>query len=179
MIAAREAELRQLRKSNTDYEQQNAILQKHMENMQAAVDKLNAETQQKKASNKMMQSHLEMVRSTLAVAFSSVPIPGSYQLEVHTGTSPTQLVMTHPVMGSVGTVLQTHKKCFCHFWCRCLHLLLFMQHYILSSCNVTNTHHCVVTLVQRVLKFGFSSHLIKFYMFEVIMLLYGSRYSLW
>ena len=37
---AREAELRQLRKQNTEYEEQNAILSKHIENMKAAIDKL-------------------------------------------------------------------------------------------------------------------------------------------
>lgn len=75
-MAAREAELRQLRKSNTDYEQQNAILQKHMENMQAAVDKLTAETQQQKTNNEVLHEHYEQVRSTLAVAFSNLPLPG-------------------------------------------------------------------------------------------------------
>lgn len=45
----RDAELRQLRKVNTDYEQQNAILQKHIENMKGAITKLESEiTQQEK-----------------------------------------------------------------------------------------------------------------------------------
>ncbi|XP_054257442.1 high mobility group protein 20A-like, partial [Macrosteles quadrilineatus] len=56
---AREAELRQLRKSNTDYEQQNATLQKHMENMRAALDKLAADTEHQRSNNLMLQQHLD------------------------------------------------------------------------------------------------------------------------
>ncbi|XP_046662410.1 high mobility group protein 20A-like [Homalodisca vitripennis] len=74
---AREAELRQLRKSNTDYEQQNAILQKHMENMRAAVDKLTVETQQQHSNNTILQEHLQQIRSTLAIGFSNLPLPGT------------------------------------------------------------------------------------------------------
>src|SRR5215471_10117226 len=59
IVAAREAELRQLRKSNTDYEQQNAILQKHIENMKAAVEKLEVETVQQRNNNVALQQHLD------------------------------------------------------------------------------------------------------------------------
>lgn len=77
---AREAELRQLRKSNTDYEQQNAILQKHMENMRAAVDKLTIETQQQRNNNAALQQHLQQLRVTLATGFANTPLPGSNEL---------------------------------------------------------------------------------------------------
>ncbi|XP_049765615.1 high mobility group protein 20A [Schistocerca cancellata] len=77
---AREAELRQLRKSNTDYEQQNAILQKHIENMKAAVEKLEAETVQQQSSNNALQQHLEHLRTNLSAAFSSLPLPGTNEL---------------------------------------------------------------------------------------------------
>ncbi|XP_039294431.1 high mobility group protein 20A isoform X2 [Nilaparvata lugens] len=77
---AREAELRQLRKSNTDYEQQNAILQKHMENMRVAVRKLNAETEQQRSNNAALQQHLQQLRTTLTASFANIPLPGTNQL---------------------------------------------------------------------------------------------------
>ena len=73
---AREAELRQLRKSNTDYEQQNAILQKHIENMKAAVEKLEVETMQQRNNNVALQQHLDHMRATLTASFQNIPLPG-------------------------------------------------------------------------------------------------------
>jgi len=75
-VAAREAELRQLRKSNTDYEQQNAILQKHIENMKAAVEKLEVETMQQRNNNVALQQHLDHMRATLTASFQNIPLPG-------------------------------------------------------------------------------------------------------
>lgn len=76
IVAAREAELRQLRKSNTDYEQQNAILQKHIENMKAAVEKLEVETMQQRNNNVALQQHLDHMRATLTASFQNIPLPG-------------------------------------------------------------------------------------------------------
>ncbi|XP_067004693.2 high mobility group protein 20A [Anabrus simplex] len=91
---ARESELRQLRKSNTDYEQQNAILQKHIENMKAAIEKLEVETMQQRNNNAALQQHLDHMRSMLTSSFSSVPLPGhevpnlntidAYMARIHT-----------------------------------------------------------------------------------------------
>ena len=53
---ARETELRQLRKQNTEYEEQNAILSKHIENMKSAIDKLEVRS---------YQSHQNIYQSTL------------------------------------------------------------------------------------------------------------------
>jgi len=77
---AREAELRQLRKSNTDYEQQNAILQKHIENMKAAVEKLEVETMQQRNNNVALQQHLDHMRATLTASFQNIPLPGSNEV---------------------------------------------------------------------------------------------------
>lgn len=77
---AREAELRQLRKSNTDYEQQNAILQKHIENMKAAVEKLEVETMQQRNNNVALQQHLDHMRATLTESFQNVPLPGGSEV---------------------------------------------------------------------------------------------------
>lgn len=75
----REAELRQLRKSNTDYEEQNAILQKHIESMKSTVDKLESETSQQRSNNAALQQHIETLRKTLAKAFGSLPLPGTQE----------------------------------------------------------------------------------------------------
>lgn len=75
----REAELRQLRKSNTDYEQQNSILQKHIENMKTAIEKLETETSQQRNNNVALQQHLDHLRTTLTTNFSSVRLPGKFK----------------------------------------------------------------------------------------------------
>ncbi|KAK4311285.1 hypothetical protein Pmani_017194 [Petrolisthes manimaculis] len=75
----REAELRQLRKSNTDYEEQNAILQKHIESMKSTVDRLESETSQQRSNNAALQQHIETLRRTLTKAFLSLPLPGSQE----------------------------------------------------------------------------------------------------
>ncbi|XP_077525257.1 high mobility group protein 20A-like [Amblyomma americanum] len=90
-----EAELRQLRKSNTEYEEQNAILSKHIDTMKAAIEKLEVETVQQKNNNLALQQHLATLRSNLAASFASLPLPGtnetatlenidSYMAKLHT-----------------------------------------------------------------------------------------------
>ncbi|XP_071547909.1 high mobility group protein 20A-like isoform X3 [Panulirus ornatus] len=76
---AREAELRQLRKSNTDYEEQNAILQKHIESMKNTVERLESETSQQRSNNAALQQHIETLRRTLTKAFLSLPLPGTQE----------------------------------------------------------------------------------------------------
>lgn len=72
----REAELRQLRKSNTDYEQQNAALEKLIENTNTAIVKLEEETLQQRCHNQALLQHLEQMRNTLVEAFADMPLPG-------------------------------------------------------------------------------------------------------
>ncbi|XP_043212366.1 high mobility group protein 20A-like [Amphibalanus amphitrite] len=72
----REAELRQLRRANTEYEEQNATLQKHIDNMREAVERLESETEQQRGQNAALQLHLEQLRALLAERFASVPLPG-------------------------------------------------------------------------------------------------------
>lgn len=72
-----EAELRQLRKSNTEYEEQNAILGKHIDTMKAAIEKLEVETVQQKNNNLALQQHLATLRTKLAASFSNLPLPGT------------------------------------------------------------------------------------------------------
>ncbi|XP_015741912.1 SWI/SNF-related matrix-associated actin-dependent regulator of chromatin subfamily E member 1-related [Coturnix japonica] len=79
---AREAELRRLRKMNTEFEEQNAILQKHTESMNCAKEKLEQELAQEERQTLALQQQLQSVRQALTTSFASLPIPG-------TGETPT------------------------------------------------------------------------------------------
>ncbi|XP_023019722.1 high mobility group protein 2 [Leptinotarsa decemlineata] len=72
----RDTELRSLRKINTDYEQQNAILSKHIENMKVAITKLETEIMQQEKNNASLQKHLNHLRNTLTSGFGGVKLPG-------------------------------------------------------------------------------------------------------
>uniref|UniRef100_A0A8C5YR15 High mobility group 20A n=1 Tax=Marmota marmota marmota TaxID=9994 RepID=A0A8C5YR15_MARMA len=74
---AREAELRQLRKSNMEFEERNAALQKHVESMRTAVEKLEVDVIQERSRNTVLQQHLETLRQVLTSSFASMPLPGS------------------------------------------------------------------------------------------------------
>ncbi|XP_039193567.1 high mobility group protein 20A isoform X4 [Crotalus tigris] len=74
---AREAELRQLRKSNMEFEERNAALQKHVESMRTAVEKLEVDVIHERSRNTVLQQHLETLRQALAGSFAGVPLPGS------------------------------------------------------------------------------------------------------
>ncbi|XP_072291617.1 high mobility group protein 20A [Eucyclogobius newberryi] len=74
---AREAELRQLRKTNMEYEERNAALQKHVESMRGAVERLEGDVMQERGRNSLLQQHLETLRQALTSSFSAVQLPGS------------------------------------------------------------------------------------------------------
>jgi predicted RNase H-like nuclease (RuvC/YqgF family) len=73
----REQELRQLRKLNTEYEEQNAILSKHIDNMKSAIEKLEVESVQQKNNNSALNQHLTHLRTILSRSFAGIAIPGS------------------------------------------------------------------------------------------------------
>uniref|UniRef100_A0A3B3I4Z0 High mobility group protein 20A n=1 Tax=Oryzias latipes TaxID=8090 RepID=A0A3B3I4Z0_ORYLA len=75
--SAREAEMRQLRKTNMEYEERNAALQKHVESMRGAVERLEGDVMQERGRNGLLRQHLETLRQALTSSFSSVPLPGS------------------------------------------------------------------------------------------------------
>lgn len=77
---AREAEMRQLRKTNMEYEERNAALQKHVESMRGAVERLEGDVMQERGRNSLLHQHLETLRQALTSSFSSVPLPGQSQL---------------------------------------------------------------------------------------------------
>lgn len=61
-----DVELRTLRKSNTDYEQQNAVLERHVENMRTGVGKLQADAAELQHANAALAAYLEALRVKLA-----------------------------------------------------------------------------------------------------------------
>ncbi|CAG2113161.1 unnamed protein product [Medioppia subpectinata] len=73
----RESELRSLRKLNTEYEEQNAILSKHIDNMKSAIEKLEVEAVQQRTNNQTLSQHIQHVRQVLVKAFAAVAIPGT------------------------------------------------------------------------------------------------------
>jgi septal ring factor EnvC (AmiA/AmiB activator) len=79
-LTGREAELRKLgdlRKANNDYEEQNAMLSKHIDNMKAAIDKLEEEVTKSREENKTLQCHLTNFRQLLARSLADVRLPQS------------------------------------------------------------------------------------------------------
>ncbi|XP_019748890.1 high mobility group protein 20A isoform X1 [Hippocampus comes] len=83
---AREAEMRQLRKTNMEYEERNAALQKHVESMRGAVERLEGDVMQERGRNGLLHQHLDTLRQALAASFSSVPLPVSYTAPTAVGT---------------------------------------------------------------------------------------------
>lgn len=67
--------MRQLRKTNMEYEERNAALQKHVESMRGAVERLEGDVVQERGRNNLLQQHLDTLRQALASSFSSVPLP--------------------------------------------------------------------------------------------------------
>jgi predicted RNase H-like nuclease (RuvC/YqgF family) len=76
ICAARDTELRQLRKQTTELEEQNAILSKHLDNMRQAVDRLDTDLTQMRTSNTALHQHYEGLKVLLAQRFLSLPLPG-------------------------------------------------------------------------------------------------------
>lgn len=72
----RETELRKLRKVTNEYEEQNAILSKHIEKMQAAELKLNADMEQMEEKNLLVEQTLKTMKDEIVSSFSNFAIPG-------------------------------------------------------------------------------------------------------
>ncbi|XP_078251093.1 SWI/SNF-related matrix-associated actin-dependent regulator of chromatin subfamily E member 1-related-like [Rhinoraja longicauda] len=73
----REAELRKLRKTNIEYEEQNAVLQKHVDNMRSAKEKLEEELAEEQSQNANLHKHLDNLRQMLTTGFTDAALPGS------------------------------------------------------------------------------------------------------
>ena len=66
---ARELELKQLRKQTGEFEEQNAVLGKHIESMKSAITKLEVETVQQRQSNAALQHQLDQLRQLVVTHF--------------------------------------------------------------------------------------------------------------
>jgi len=73
---ARELELRQLRKQTSEFEEQNAVLGKHIDSMKSAISKLEVETVQQRQSNAGLQQQLDLLRQMVVASFRGVAMPG-------------------------------------------------------------------------------------------------------
>uniref|UniRef100_A0A4W5Q8W1 High mobility group 20B n=1 Tax=Hucho hucho TaxID=62062 RepID=A0A4W5Q8W1_9TELE len=74
---AREAELRRLRKANVEFEEQNAVLQKHIADMYSAKERLEAELGQDELRTQALHRHLLAIKHTLVSSLSTVALPGT------------------------------------------------------------------------------------------------------
>ncbi|TKS74465.1 Protein unc-13 -like protein A [Collichthys lucidus] len=74
---AREAELRRLRKANIEFEEQNAVLQRHIKDMYNAKERLEAELGLDEKRTQALHQHLLAIKHTLVNSLSSVPLPGT------------------------------------------------------------------------------------------------------
>ncbi|CAG9786789.1 unnamed protein product [Diatraea saccharalis] len=72
----RESELRQLRKANSDYEQQNAILQRHAEEVSGATSRLRAETAAAAERTAALLAHRRALVNALVQALQTFSLPG-------------------------------------------------------------------------------------------------------
>ena len=73
---ARELELKQLRKQTGEFEEQNAVLGKHIESMKSAIAKLEVETVQQRQVNAGLQHQLDQMRQLVVTHFRGVSVPG-------------------------------------------------------------------------------------------------------
>ncbi|XP_043577067.1 SWI/SNF-related matrix-associated actin-dependent regulator of chromatin subfamily E member 1-related isoform X2 [Chiloscyllium plagiosum] len=96
---ARESELRKLRKSNVEFEEQNVILQKHIETMNNAKEKLEQELALEERQTLTLQHQLQAVRQALTTSFASIPIPGTGETPTE-GTLDTYMAKLHNIIGS-------------------------------------------------------------------------------
>lgn len=74
---AREAELRRLRKANIEFEEQNAVLQRHIKDMYNAKERLEAELGHDEQRTQALHKHLLAIKQTLVHSLSTVPLPGT------------------------------------------------------------------------------------------------------
>ncbi|KAF6723781.1 SWI/SNF-related matrix-associated actin-dependent regulator of chromatin subfamily E member 1-related [Oryzias melastigma] len=72
---AREAELRRLRKANIEFEEQNAVLQRHIKDMNSAKERLEAELGQDEKRTQALHQHLLAIKHSLVSSLSAVPLP--------------------------------------------------------------------------------------------------------
>lgn len=70
-----DSELKKMRKINTDYEQQNSVLEKHVENMRNGIAKSKNEIDDLQEENRLLETYLVKLREKLSAAFIGHAIP--------------------------------------------------------------------------------------------------------
>jgi len=96
---ARELELKQLRKQTGEFEEQNAVLGKHIESMKSAITKLEVDTVQQRQSNAALQHQLDQLRQLVVSNFKGVSVPGVGE--------PLTLATADQFISSLHSVLET------------------------------------------------------------------------
>lgn len=77
-VTARESELRYLRKTVIDQEQEISVLDKHIENMNNGVIKLASNTEQLKLGVIKYEQYLNKLRLLYCDALANIALPGKY-----------------------------------------------------------------------------------------------------
>ena len=72
-----ESQLRKLRQSSANLEEENALLSRHVDSMKVAVERVQNEVQKQEEKNAQMQTHLSTIREVLTLAFKDIAIPNS------------------------------------------------------------------------------------------------------
>lgn len=63
-----------------EFEEQNAVLQKHIADMFSAKERLEAELGQDELRTQSLQRHLQTIKQTLVSSLATVPLPGQYHI---------------------------------------------------------------------------------------------------
>lgn len=77
---ARETELRSLRKTVSEFEEQNAVLQKHVDNMRSAVTKLERDISLTKDNNSALDQQLLTLKKAVMSNFARIQVPSLGQV---------------------------------------------------------------------------------------------------
>lgn len=72
-----ETQLRKVRQSSANLEEENALLSRHVESMKLAVEKVQKEVERQQNRNAKLQDHLMTLREVLATTFKDIPLPGT------------------------------------------------------------------------------------------------------
>lgn len=83
MFIARESELRYLRKTVIDQEQEVSVLDKHIENINNGITKLKANTDHLEAGCLKYEQHLEMLRYKVFEALVNFKFPGNHFIKLN------------------------------------------------------------------------------------------------
>ena len=76
---ARELEMRQLRKEITEMENQNKVLNNHVDNLKESTNKIDSDIERLKESSIQMEKNADLFRQTILHCFNNVPLPNTQE----------------------------------------------------------------------------------------------------